>query len=43
VLGVTGLGDTFETAIANAYAAVDKLCFENMYFRHDIGHRVMQK
>jgi phosphoribosylamine--glycine ligase len=40
VLGVTGLGDTFETAIANAYAAVDKLCFENMYFRHDIGHRI---
>jgi phosphoribosylamine--glycine ligase len=27
--------------IANAYAAVDKLCFENMYFRHDIGHRVI--
>jgi phosphoribosylamine--glycine ligase len=43
VLGVTGLGDTFETAIANAYAAVDKLCFENMYFRHDIGHRVMKQ
>ncbi len=40
VLGVTGLGDTFEDAIANAYAAVDKLCFEGMYYRRDIGYRV---
>ncbi len=40
VLGVTGLGDTSEAAIANAYAGVDKICFENMYFRRDIGYRV---
>lgn len=40
VLGVTGLGDTFEVAIANAYTAIDKLCFEGMYYRRDIGHRV---
>jgi phosphoribosylamine--glycine ligase len=43
VLGVTGLGETFEAAIANAYSAIDKICFESMYFRRDIGHRVMQK
>ncbi|PSR15972.1 phosphoribosylamine--glycine ligase [filamentous cyanobacterium CCP3] len=42
VLGVTGLGDTFEAAIANAYEAVGKICFENMYYRGDIGHRVMR-
>ncbi|MBE9155778.1 phosphoribosylamine--glycine ligase [Nodosilinea sp. LEGE 06152] len=41
VLGVTGLGDTFEAAIANAYEAVDKICFENMVYRRDIGYRVM--
>jgi phosphoribosylamine---glycine ligase len=41
VLGVTGLGDSFEEAIANAYAAVDKLSFEGMVYRRDIGYRVM--
>ncbi len=40
VLGVTGLGDTFEAALAKAYAAADKICFEHMYFRRDIGYRV---
>ncbi|MGG6238297.1 phosphoribosylamine--glycine ligase [Nodosilinea sp. AN01ver1] len=43
VLGVTGLGDTFEAAIANAYEAVDKICFENMVYRRDIGYRVMER
>nr|WP_199309012.1 phosphoribosylamine--glycine ligase [Nodosilinea sp. FACHB-13] len=40
VLGVTGLGETFEAAIANAYEAIDKICFEGMYYRRDIGYRV---
>ncbi|MGB3308884.1 MAG: phosphoribosylamine--glycine ligase [Nodosilinea sp.] len=40
VLGVTGLGDTVEAAIANAYTAIDKICFENMVYRRDIGYRV---
>ncbi len=40
VLGVTGLGDSFEAAIANAYAAVDKIHFAGMYCRRDIGYRV---
>ncbi|MEO1070129.1 MAG: phosphoribosylamine--glycine ligase, partial [Cyanobacteria bacterium J06638_6] len=40
VLGVTGLGDTFGGAIAHAYAAIDKICFEHMYYRRDIGYRV---
>jgi phosphoribosylamine--glycine ligase len=43
VLGVTGLGDTFEGAIAHAYAAIDKICFEHMYYRRDIGYRVRDK
>jgi phosphoribosylamine---glycine ligase len=41
VLGVTGLGDTFEEAIAKAYAAVDQIHFEGRYCRRDIGYRVM--
>jgi len=43
VLGVTGLGDTFESAIANAYTAVDKIHFEGMYCRRDIGYRVKRR
>jgi phosphoribosylamine--glycine ligase len=43
ILGITGLGDTFETAIARAYQATDKICFENMYFRRDIGYRVRDR
>ena len=40
VLGVTGIGKTFEQAIALAYAAIDKIHFQGMYYRRDIGHRV---
>ncbi|UBF29208.1 phosphoribosylamine--glycine ligase [Kovacikia minuta CCNUW1] len=40
VLGVTAIGESFNQAIANAYAAVDCIQFEGMYYRRDIGHRV---
>ncbi|MGA7934445.1 MAG: phosphoribosylamine--glycine ligase [Kovacikia sp.] len=40
VLGVTALGESFEQAISNAYAAVDRIQFEGMYYRRDIGYRV---
>ncbi len=40
VLGVTGIGKTFASAIALAYAAIEKIHFEGMYYRRDIGHRV---
>ncbi|MGG6294576.1 phosphoribosylamine--glycine ligase [Leptolyngbya sp. AN02str] len=43
VLGVTGTGETFEVAIANAYAAVDCIQFEGAYCRRDIGHRVLRQ
>ncbi len=42
VLGVTGLGETFEGAIAHAYNAVDLIQFEGSYYRRDIGYRVLQ-
>jgi phosphoribosylamine---glycine ligase len=40
VLGVTALGESFDQAFGNAYAAVDAIEFEGKYCRRDIGHRV---
>jgi len=40
VLGVTATGDTFDAAIAQAYAAVNSIHFEGAYYRRDIGYRV---
>jgi phosphoribosylamine--glycine ligase len=39
VLGVTGLGNTISSAIDNTYRAVDKINFEGMHFRRDIGKK----
>jgi phosphoribosylamine---glycine ligase len=43
VLGVTGLGATVQEAIDAAYAALDKICFEGMHFRRDIGWRAREE
>src|SRR5690242_2847218 len=37
VLGVTALGETLERAIAEAYGAIDKIHWQGMQFRRDIG------
>jgi phosphoribosylamine---glycine ligase len=37
VLGVTALGKDLKAAQTAAYAAVEKVCFEGMQFRRDIG------
>ncbi|HSR52445.1 MAG TPA: phosphoribosylamine--glycine ligase [Acidobacteriota bacterium] len=37
VLGVTALGDDLESAILRAYEGVNKVHFENMHYRRDIG------
>lgn len=37
VLNIVGAGDTLQEAIKNTYAEVDKISFENMYVRSDIG------
>jgi len=39
VLGVTALGDTLESAIANAYAAAEKISWPHKYCRADIGKK----
>lgn len=41
VLGVTALGDTLRDAQARGYAACEKICFEGMYYRRDIGWRAL--
>jgi phosphoribosylamine--glycine ligase len=39
VLGITAVGDTFAEAVAIAYAALESIEFDAMYYRRDIGHR----
>jgi phosphoribosylamine--glycine ligase len=43
VLGVTALGATLQDSIANAYAAVDKIHFDGMQFRRDIGQKALKR
>ncbi|MCQ2454101.1 MAG: phosphoribosylamine--glycine ligase, partial [Clostridia bacterium] len=42
VLGVTKVRSTLPEAIAAAYEAVDKINFENAFYRHDIGQRALK-
>jgi phosphoribosylamine--glycine ligase len=39
VLGVTASGADLDSAIQAAYRAVDRIDFEGMHFRRDIGHK----
>jgi phosphoribosylamine---glycine ligase len=40
VLNVTGIGEDFTQAIAQAYTGIQSIHFQGMYYRRDIGHRV---
>ena len=42
VLGATAVADTLPEAIEKAYQLVEKISFENAYYRHDIGKRAME-
>jgi phosphoribosylamine--glycine ligase len=42
VLGVTGLGSTIKEAIDKTYQAVEKIHFEGMHYRKDIGYRAIR-
>ncbi len=37
VLGVTAMGETLREAVDKAYVNVEKISFEKMHYRHDIG------
>ena len=41
VLGVTSIDDTLAGAIAKSYEKVEKIHFDNAYYRHDIGARAL--
>ena len=41
VLGVTAVADTLEEALEKSYEMVERIGFENKYYRHDIGKRAL--
>jgi len=43
VLSVTGLGVTFAQARARAYAGIQKISFQDMHYRRDIGAKALTK
>jgi phosphoribosylamine--glycine ligase len=43
VLGVSAAADTLAEALARAYEAIEKIQFEAIYFRRDIGNRALKK
>ena len=43
VLCVVGLGNTVEQAAVQSYEAVDKISWDEMYCRRDIGHRAIAR
>ncbi len=43
VLGVTASGPNLAAAAANAYAAVQKIHFEGMHYRHDIAQKGLKR
>jgi phosphoribosylamine--glycine ligase len=42
VLGVSATGATLEEALKKAYVGVEKISFEGMYYRRDIGKKSLQ-
>jgi phosphoribosylamine--glycine ligase len=43
VLGVTALAPTLEAAVANAYAACERVQCASKYYRRDIGARQLTR
>jgi phosphoribosylamine--glycine ligase len=43
VLCVTALGDNLRAARSRAYEAVERIRFDGMQYRKDIGHRALKK
>ena len=42
VLGVSAIGNTLEEALAKTYKAIEKISFEGMQYRRDIGKRAQE-
>lgn len=43
VLGVTAAGSDIPAAIERAYAAVEKIRFDGMHYRHDVGRKALER
>jgi phosphoribosylamine--glycine ligase len=43
VLCVVGLGDSVAAAAGQAYASADRIHWQDVYFRRDIGHRAIAR
>jgi phosphoribosylamine--glycine ligase len=43
VLCVTALGDSVKMARTRAYEVVDRIRFDGMQYRTDIGHRALKR
>jgi len=41
VLAISSMGQGLKEAISSSYATIDSLCFEDMYFRKDIGYEFL--
>jgi len=41
VLGVTAIGETLENALKSAYKKVEKVQFDNAFYRKDIGKKAL--
>jgi len=39
VMGITGIGETYEVAVRKAYDAVEQVRFKGMQYRRDIGYK----
>ena len=39
VLGITAIGDNLQKAISQVYSALDKISFDDLYYRKDIGKK----
>ena len=42
VLGVTSVDESLECAIKDSYEKVNKIHFDNSFYRHDIGARALK-
>ena len=42
VLGVSAIGDTLQEALQKAYKAIEKISFEGIQYRRDIGKKALE-
>ncbi len=43
LLGVTAIGQNIQASVNRAYEAIEKVQFDNVYYRRDIGYRTLER